>query len=64
MRVLVDKEKCIAACACSVACPEVFAHDEEGIVVLLDETPKEELRSKVEDAIAACPAFAIELRDD
>lgn len=60
MKVEVDYERCVASGACVLACPEVFAQDEDGIVVILDANPPEELHAAVHEAIEACPAAIIE----
>jgi ferredoxin len=63
MQIVVDYERCTGAGKCVVVCPEVFAQDEDGIVVLLDESPPEELRERVDEAIDVCPAACIEVED-
>ena len=55
----IDRDKCIASGACALAAPEVFGVDDEGMIVILDSAPGEELRAKVEEAAAACPACVI-----
>jgi ferredoxin len=59
MKVIVDFDSCIASGACVTACPEVFAQDDDGIVVLLQVDPPAELDEKVNEAIDACPAACI-----
>jgi ferredoxin len=59
LRVLIDQEKCIASGACVLACPEVFAQDDDGFVVLLQENPPPELHDAVDEAVRACPATVI-----
>lgn len=61
MRITVDTDKCIASGGCVFACPEVFDQDDDGIVVLLQPNPPEDLRDKVNEAIDACPAAVIEV---
>lgn len=61
MRVNIDADKCIASGACVIANPDVFAQDDDGIIVLLQETPDEGQRAKVLAAAAACPALVIEV---
>jgi ferredoxin len=61
MHVTVDHDKCIASGACVLACHEVFAQDEDGIVVLLQENPPEELRDRVMAAVRGCPATVIDI---
>jgi ferredoxin len=45
-------------------CPEVFAQDDDGIVVVLNESPGEELRDAVQEAIDSCPAAIIDAVED
>ena len=59
MQVSVQKKKCIGSGACMIACESDFTLGDDGFVVLLDESPAEELRDQVEDAADACPAAAI-----
>ena len=62
MRVEVDTEKCVGGGQCVLAASEVFdQRDEDGVVVLLVETPPAELHDKVRRAAALCPAMAIRL---
>ncbi|MEV6717580.1 ferredoxin [Lentzea sp. NPDC051208] len=60
MKVTVDQEKCCGAGTCVLLAPDVFdQRDEDGIVVLLDETPPEELQDVVREAVSVCPGVAI-----
>ena len=59
----VDYDKCIASGACALVAPEVFGIDDDGIIVVLDDEPAEELRPKVEEAAAACPACVITVQN-
>ena len=62
MRVELDEPKCVAAGQCVVAAPEVFdQRDDDGVAVVLDETPSAELLAGVREAVAVCPAAAIRL---
>lgn len=62
MRIVVDRERCIASGNCALASPTVFGQDDVGRVVLLEEEPPEELGSGVREAEMACPAGVIEIR--
>jgi ferredoxin len=60
MKVVIDEEKCVAAGQCVAAAMEVFdQRDEDGVVVLLNEFPPDELAVDVREAAAVCPALAI-----
>ncbi|MGW8813034.1 ferredoxin [Gordonia terrae] len=64
MIVDVEIEKCTACGACVLEAPEVFAQDDEGIVIVLDANPPEQLRESTEDAAEACPSAVIEVHDN
>jgi ferredoxin len=60
MKITVDQDKCCGAGQCVMLAPDVFdQRDEDGVVVLLDPEPGEELLADVEGAAAVCPAAAI-----
>jgi ferredoxin len=60
MRLLVDVNKCVGAGQCVRAASTVFAqNDEDGLVVVLDESPSDELLAQVRNAARLCPARAI-----
>lgn len=60
MRVEVDAPKCVASGQCVVISPGVFdQRDEDGIVVLLDESPPEGEHAGVRESALICPAAAI-----
>jgi ferredoxin len=61
--VKVDRDRCIASGSCVLECPQVFAQDDEGLVVVLDEQPDEALRDAVEAAADGCPAACIDVED-
>ncbi|MBV6701692.1 ferredoxin [Kitasatospora aureofaciens] len=64
MKVIVDQHKCVASGQCVLTAPEVFdQREEDGIVVLLTETPPEHLMDDVRQAATLCPAQAIWLAE-
>ncbi|QNP74218.1 ferredoxin [Streptomyces roseirectus] len=64
MHIEFDEPKCVAAGQCVVAAPEVFdQRDEDGIAVLLTDTPDAPLHESVREAAALCPAAAIRLAE-
>ncbi len=60
MRVSVDQDKCCGAGTCVLLAPDVFdQRDSDGLVVLLNEAPAEELHDIVREAASVCPGVAI-----
>jgi ferredoxin len=64
MRVKLNKELCCNYAACERECPEVFAHDANGIVELRNEHIPVELEERVRSAAAACPQGVITVVDE
>ena len=63
MRVTVDRDRCIGAGNCALIAPAVFDQEpDDAVVVLLDESPPEDARPAVQEAVDRCPAAVIELR--
>lgn len=61
-RVELDEPRCVAAGQCVMVAPEVFdQRDEDGVAVVLDETPAADLLDDVREAVAVCPAAALRL---
>ena len=63
MRVVVDYDLCESNALCMDAAPEVFEVRDDDFLYVLDETPPEELRAKVEQAARVCPKQAIKIED-
>ena len=63
MRVRVDEVKCCGAGQCVLVAPRVFDQRDDGIVVLLDEAPPEELHAAAREAASVCPGAAIFLEE-
>ncbi|MEV4166416.1 ferredoxin [Nonomuraea dietziae] len=62
MRVEVDVTRCVASGECVLLVPEVFdQREEDGLVVLLEDTPSAELHEAVRESATACPSAAIRL---
>jgi ferredoxin len=60
MKVAIDQDRCVGSGQCVFAVPEVFdQRDEDGIVVLLQDTPDDSLAPGVDEAARICPAQAI-----
>ncbi|HMJ13645.1 MAG TPA: ferredoxin [Polyangiaceae bacterium] len=61
MKVVVDFDVCQSHGLCMQAAPEVFELRDDGFLYVLQETPPEELRAKVEKATRECPTAAIRI---
>ncbi|MFJ4027564.1 ferredoxin [Paenarthrobacter sp. NPDC089989] len=60
LKVTLEQDKCVASGQCVTAADRVFdQRDEDGIAVLLDENPSDELEAEVRQAAAVCPVLAI-----
>lgn len=63
MKVSVDRELCEAHGVCMSVEPSVFDLGDDDLLVILDETPPEEKRSAIEQAVIRCPRQALTLQD-
>lgn len=57
MRVEVDADICVGSGQCVMAAPEAFDQDDDGIVVVLEEAPRDVASAR--QAIRLCPARAL-----
>jgi ferredoxin len=64
MRIVVDYDLCESNALCMKAAPEVFEVRDDDVLYVLDETPDESIRAKVEEAVRVCPKQAITILDD
>ncbi|MFC4508096.1 MULTISPECIES: ferredoxin [Streptomyces] len=63
--VAVDEGKCCGAGTCVMHAPDVFdQRDDDGIVILLDAQPSQELHAAVREAASTCPALAIAVTEE
>lgn len=61
MRVQIDRTLCCSYRACQDRCPEIFKHDEDGVVYIEREDVPSHLEGRAEDAAAACPQGVIQI---
>jgi ferredoxin len=61
MKIVVDFDVCQSHGLCTEAAPEIFEIRDDGFLYILNETPPEELRPKVERALRECPTGAIKV---
>ncbi len=64
MRVYVDRDKCVASGTCALSAPEIFEQDEDGVAVVVMESPSADQVTAAQSAAHACPAAAIRLEDE
>lgn len=63
MKVRVDREACIGAGQCALVAGSIFDQDDEGLVILLNETPGESSQAAARKAATLCPAKAIVIEE-
>ncbi len=60
MRIIINREKCIGAGNCVMSAPAVFTQDDdEGLVIVLDPNPSDDLADAVAEAMELCPGKVI-----
>jgi ferredoxin len=64
MRVVVDFDLCESNAVCMGIAPEVFEVRDDDFLYVLDETPPDSLRDKVDEAVRRCPKAAITVVDE
>jgi len=63
-RVVVDFDLCESNAICMQVAPEVFEVRDDDFLYVLNETPGDDLRPKVEEAVQRCTKKAIALAED
>ena len=63
MRVIVNMDVCESNALCMAAAPEVFLLNDDDDLEVIDATPPESLRKKVEEAVRLCPKQAIRIEE-
>jgi len=64
VKVVADRNVCIGAGNCVMTAPDVFDQSEDdGTVVLLQDSPSEEQEAAVRRAVSLCPSGAIAIRE-
>ncbi|MFL0179836.1 MULTISPECIES: ferredoxin [unclassified Mycobacterium] len=65
MKVAADQDICASSGQCVGFAPRVFdQRDEDGVVVLLDQSPPQELADAVRQAARVCPSGAIKIVEE
>lgn len=64
MKVVVDQDKCVSSGQCVLNADEIFdQRDDDGVVILLNDSPSPEQADSARKAAAACPALAIDIEE-
>ncbi|HMS13365.1 MAG TPA: ferredoxin [Microthrixaceae bacterium] len=63
MKIVIDYDLCESNAVCMGIAPEVFDVRDDDLLYLLDESPGDDLRPKVEEAARRCPKQAILIQD-
>ena len=64
MKVTVDQDKCVSSGQCVLNAGDVFdQRDDDGVVMLLVESPPHDQADNARKAAAACPALAIDIEE-
>lgn len=61
MKINVDFDRCQSNALCMSSAPEVFEVRDDGFLYILNESPGDDLRAKVQEAARLCPTQAITL---
>ncbi|OBY32937.1 ferredoxin [Mycolicibacter kumamotonensis] len=65
MKLTADQNICASSGQCVGLAPRVFdQRDEDGVVVVLDDNPPEELADAVAQAVRVCPSGAIKIVEE
>jgi ferredoxin len=62
-RVVVDYDLCESNAVCMAVAPEVFEVRDDDFLYVLNETPPDALRARVDEAVARCPKQAISVAE-
>lgn len=62
-KVVVDFDLCESNAICMGVAPEVFEVRDDDFLYVLQETPGEDLRPEVEEAVRRCPKQAISIEE-
>lgn len=63
LKISVKRELCVGAGQCVVAADSIFDQDDDGIVVLLQDSVDADRLESARQAASLCPARAIEITD-
>jgi sterol 14-demethylase len=63
-KITVDRVLCQGHGVCESEADAVFSVSKQGELTVLDETPPDDLRAQVEQAVKFCPTHALSIQED
>jgi ferredoxin len=64
MKVTVDQDRCVSSGQCVLNAGDLFdQRDDDGVVVLVNDSPDDDQADNARNAAAACPALAIHIEE-
>jgi len=63
MKIVVDYDLCEANARCMEVAPDIFKVDEEDNLHILIESPSEDRRKDLEEAVRLCPRQAVTIQE-
>ncbi|MCT7662208.1 ferredoxin [Mycobacterium deserti] len=64
MKLTVDQDKCVSSGQCVLNATDLFdQRDDDGVVLLLNDSPSADQTEAARKAAAACPALAIHIEE-
>ena len=63
MKAAVDRDKCIGSGMCTTIAPQLFDMDDDGLLIVIKETPAPHEQRSLLDAVACCPVNALSATD-
>jgi ferredoxin len=64
MRIVVDRSRCTGLGMCEAEAPDLFEVQDDGTLLVLDESPGAAHRDAVQAAVEACPTEALSVVED
>ncbi len=62
-RIVVDFDLCESNAVCMQVAPDIFEVRDDDFLYILDETPGDDQRAKVDEAVQRCPKQAISVAE-
>ncbi|MGW4537211.1 ferredoxin [Streptomyces chartreusis] len=63
MEIRIDRDKCVSGGVCAMFAPQVFDQDDDGVGVVDNSAPAEEIAAAVRSVVWRCPGHAISVHE-